>query len=196
MQSKHVLINPNRSARLNLTDAGIYSASLNNDLQTAEQQLRATLPASWPGDRASLLSLRLKQLELDPSLQPWLLRAMVLRNGAIMVGHIGFHSAPDAEYIRPYSPGAVEEAITVYPAYRRQGFAREASIALMHWATDVHGVRNFVLTIRPDNLASHSLAAELGFVRIGAHIDEIDGLEDILEYKVSDTHRRHLITTH
>jgi [ribosomal protein S5]-alanine N-acetyltransferase len=171
-------------------------ASLNNDLQNAEHQLQAKLPAGWPGDHANLLSLRLKQLEDDSSLQPWLIRAMVLRNAAVMVGHIGFHDRPGAEYIRSYSPRAAEFGFTVYPGFRRQGFAREASIGLMNWATEVHGVNNFVLTIRPDNLPSLSLAVQLGFVRIGSHIDEVDGLEDILEFKVSNSHPKISITTH
>ena len=55
----------------------------------------------------------------------------------------------------------------------------------MGWARECHGVLRFVMTIRPDNVASQSLAASLGFVRIGSHIDEVDGLEDILECDVS-----------
>jgi RimJ/RimL family protein N-acetyltransferase len=47
-------------------------------------------------------------------------------------------------------------------------------------------VTKFVLSIRPDNAASQALAAELGFVRVGSHPDEVDGLEDVLEYRASD----------
>ena len=54
----------------------------------------------------------------------------------------------------------------------------------MRWAHQVHGVTRFVLSIRPDNTASQALAAGLGFVRIGSHIDEVDGLEDILEHRL------------
>jgi hypothetical protein len=43
------------------------------------------------------------------------------------------------------------------------------------------GVADFVMTIRPDNVASQSLARGLGFVRRGFHIDEVDGVEDVLE---------------
>jgi RimJ/RimL family protein N-acetyltransferase len=179
-------IQTNRLDLVSLTP-DFLRASLCNDLQRAEQQLQAQLPGGWPFGREDLLLRRLKQLENDPSLQPWLLRAMVERNASIVVGHIGFHDAPGAEYIRPYAPGAAEFGFTVYPAFRRQGFAREASIALMRWATEVHGVRNYVLTIRPDNVPSQTLATQLGFERIGSHIDEVDGVEDILEYKVADT---------
>jgi RimJ/RimL family protein N-acetyltransferase len=102
-----------------------------------------------------------------------------------MAGFIGFHTAPGADYLQPYSPEAVEFGFTVFPPYRRRGYAREASSALMQWAHQRHGVTRFVLTIRPDNNASQTLAASLGFVRIGSHVDEIDGLEDILECDVS-----------
>ena len=135
-------------------------------------------------DSTDVMSLRLKQLEVDPTLQPWLLRAMVLRECRVMVGHIGFHTAPGDEYLRPYAPGGVEFGFTVYPPFLRQGYAREASIALMHWAHQVHDVRRFVLSILPDNVASQALAAGLGFVRIGSHIDEVDGLEDVLVHSL------------
>jgi ribosomal-protein-alanine N-acetyltransferase len=160
-------------------------ASLQHNLREAEQQLQLSLPTEWPGGTADVLSLRLKQLEDEPCLQPWLLRAMALRGTHVMVGHIGFHTAPGADYLLPFSPEAVEFGFSVFPSFRRRGYAREASLALMHWARHTQGVTKFVLTIRPDNTASQALAAQLGFVRIGSHVDEVDGLEDVLE-KVSD----------
>jgi RimJ/RimL family protein N-acetyltransferase len=158
-------------------------ASLEGKLDEAGKQLGLALPAEWPGEHEDVLLLRLKQLEEDPSLQPWLIRAMTLREGRIMIGTIGFHSAPGGDYLRRFSPEGVEFGFTVFPPYRRKGFAREASLALMRWAREIRGVRSFVLSVRPDNMASQALAAELGFVRIGSHIDEVDGLEDVLEYK-------------
>lgn len=156
-------------------------AALGHDLAAAERLLGATLPDGLL-DATDVLDLRLKQLETDPTLQPWLLRAILLRERRVMVGHIGFHTAPGAEYLRPYAPGGVEFGFTVYPPFLRQGYAREASNALMRWAHHVHGVTRFVLTISPDNAASQALAAGLGFVRIGSHIDEVDGFEDILAH--------------
>lgn len=161
-------------------------ASLQRNLREAEQQLHLSLPTEWPEGKGDVLSLRLNQLEDDPCLQPWLLRAMALRGTGVMVGHIGFHTAPGADYLLPFSPGAVEFGFSVFPSFRRRGYAREASLALMHWARHTQGVTKFVLTIRPDNTASQSLAAQLGFVRIGSHVDDVDGLEDVLECKVSD----------
>jgi ribosomal-protein-alanine N-acetyltransferase len=127
-----------------------------------------------------VLEMRLAQLESDPTLQPWLLRAMVLREARAMIGHIGFHTAPGPEYLRSFAPGAVEFGFEVYAPHLRQGYAREAAEALMSWAKEHHGVKKFVLSIRPDNAASQALAASLGFVKIGSHIDAVDGFEDIL----------------
>jgi RimJ/RimL family protein N-acetyltransferase len=158
-------------------------AMLEHDLAGAASILGVPLPDGLL-DSTDVMSLRLKQIEADPTLQPWLLRAMILRERRVMVGHIGFHTAPGAEYLRPYAPGGVEFGFTVYPPFLRQGYAREASKALMGWAHQVHGVTRFVMTIRPDNAASQALAAGLGFVRIGSHMDEVDGLEDILEHRL------------
>ncbi|TVR45325.1 MAG: N-acetyltransferase [Puniceicoccaceae bacterium] len=174
---------PIQSKRLDLIPMtpAFLRASLDHNTQKAEQVLQLSLPSDWPGESEAMLGLRRKQLEEDPTLQQWLIRAMVLRGAAFMVGHIGFHTAPDAEYLRTLSPGGVEFGFTVFPSFQRQGFAREAAIALIHWARQTHGVNRFVLSIRPDNVPSQRLAAELGFRRIGSHVDEIDGLEEILE---------------
>jgi RimJ/RimL family protein N-acetyltransferase len=161
-------------------------ASLAGNLRKAEEELQISLPIGWPGECADVLELRLGQLDEDPSLQPWLLRAMKHRETGMMIGHIGCHTGPGADYLIPFSPGGVEFGFTVFPEFRRQGYAREASIALMGWAKDSHGIRTFVLSIRPDNVPSQGLAAQLGFVRIGSHVDEVDGLEDVLECRVSD----------
>jgi RimJ/RimL family protein N-acetyltransferase len=49
----------------------------------------------------------------------------------------------------------------------------------MGWAHDVHALTRFVLTIAPDNVPSRRIATRLGFVRLGSHIDDVDGEEDV-----------------
>jgi L-amino acid N-acyltransferase YncA len=49
----------------------------------------------------------------------------------------------------------------------------------MKWAYEVEGVREFVVTISPENVASRGLAEGFGFEQVGSHIDEEDGLEYI-----------------
>ena len=160
-------------------------ASVEGDLVEAERQIQLSLPEDWP-DIRPVLELRLKQLESNPDLQPWLLRAIGLRRTHEMVGHIGFHDQPGADYLREWSPGGVEYGFTVFPAHRRKGYAREASLALMRWAHDHHRVTEFVATISPSNVASQALVADLGFVRVGSHVDEIDGVEDVLVLNVTE----------
>lgn len=157
-------------------------ASLDAHSQRAEELLGATLPEFWPDPLRRVLALRLEQLESDPSLQPWLLRAVVLRRTKVMAGCIGFHSAPGPEYLEDLSPGGVEFGFTVFPEFRRQGYAREASLALMQWARQGHGVSRFILCISRDNEASVVLADQLGFIRVGQHVDEVDGLEEVWEF--------------
>ncbi len=161
-------------------------ASLEGKVAEAERVLGIGLPEEWPGEYATVLALRLEQLEGEPGLQPWLLRAMTLRASGDMVGSIGFHSAPGPDYLDSIAPGAVEFGFSVFPPFRGRGYAYEASVALMWWARTDHRVAKFVLSIRPDNTPSQGLAAKLGFVRIGSHMDEIDGDEDILEYRAPE----------
>ena len=173
------------SERLNLVPLTpvFLRAVLEHDLAEAGRILGVPIPEDLL-EITDAISLWLPRLEVDPTLQPWLARAMVHREGGVMVGHIGFHAAPGAENLRPHAPGGVEMGFTVFPPFLRQGYAREAAKALMGWAHQVHGVASFVLSIRPDNAASQALAAGLGFVRVGSHIDDVDGLEDILVHSL------------
>lgn len=172
-----MIIYSKRLALIPMTPA-FLRASLRRDCAEAEKHLDIRLPRSWP-TQEDILTVRLAELEADPSLQPWLLRAMALRDSGRMVGYLGFHTAPGPEYLEPYSPGAVEFGFEVFPADRRRGFAREASVALMEWAHHNHDVSRFVLSISPGNQASQGLAESLGFVRIGSHVDKVDGPEEI-----------------
>ena len=159
--------------------SAFLQASLEGNLVEASHLIGLALPDAWP-DSVEVLTLRQKQLDADPELQPWLLRAIALRDRRELIGHIGFHTAPGAPYLDPWCPGGVEFGFTVFPPHRRKGYAREASKALIHWALEVHGVERFVLSVSPANHASQALAASLGFLRIGEHEDELDGVEDVL----------------
>jgi RimJ/RimL family protein N-acetyltransferase len=68
---------------------------------------------------------------------------------------------------------------SIHPEYRQQGFAREAVRGMIDWAQGHHGVRSFVLSISPRNQASLRLAASMGFQKVGAHQDDVDGAEDV-----------------
>ncbi len=133
------------------------------------------IPNRWPDDRdEKTLRLRLGQMNSDPGTQPWLLRAMIQRVGSrTMVGHIGFHGRPQER--------AAELGYTVFPEYRRRGYAMEAAEAMMDWAAREEDVHRFRVSISPGNEPSIAMAAKMGFVKVGEQMDEEDGLEHVFE---------------
>jgi [ribosomal protein S5]-alanine N-acetyltransferase len=166
------------SSRLSLVSMGVpvLEAMLADDLVATARLLRCRIPPDLllthiPAAR------RLRQMYEDPTVQPWLLRAMIDRTSGIMVGHIGFHSSPLPEDLAGVAPDGVEMGYTVYESFRRQKYATEAAIALMHWAYAQYDQRCFVLSISPQNLPSTAMAESLRFTRCGSKIDEEDGLE-------------------
>jgi len=158
----------------------VLRAVLAGNGSEAGELLGISAPVDWQIPRDAM-ELRLSELEADPGLQPWLLKAISLRERAVFVGHIGFHTEPGADYLAALSPGGVEFGFGELDPWQRQGIAAEASEALMGWAREEHQVERFVLCISPDNAASRAVAAKLGFRQIGSHIDEYDGPEDIFE---------------
>lgn len=142
------------------------------------------IPPAW-FECGAFAALRLDQLESGATSIEWLPRAIVLREPRVMVGYIGFHTNPAPPYLKQLSPAGVEFGYTVFPDYRRRGIAVEAVNGLLDWARRVHGVRAFVASVSPVNAASLALITKLGFRRIGSHVDEEDGPEDIFE-KVFD----------
>jgi RimJ/RimL family protein N-acetyltransferase len=171
-----------RSARLDLIPLtpAVLRALLAGRFDEVAAVLGVKPPDDWDIHRGAM-ELWLSQIEADPGLQPWLMRAMVLREDGIVIGDIGFHTAPGPEYLAALSPGGVEFGFSVLERWRRQGLATEASLALMRWAVEEHGVRRFVVSISPENGPSLALAAKLGFRKIGSHIDDEDGPKDIFE---------------
>jgi ribosomal-protein-alanine N-acetyltransferase len=136
-------------------------------------RLRELAGASVPPELAAAVpsAMRIEQLERDPSELPWLVRAAVLRAEARVVGAAGFHAPP--------ADGMVELGYQICAADRRRGYAREAVVALMEWASP--SVRVFRASIAPGNVASQALVTSLGFVRVGEQMDPVDGLEWVFE---------------
>ena len=147
-----------------MTPSFLSTSLLGNHQATAES-IGLTVPDEWFVEQ-KLMDIRLAQLEQDPSLQPWLLRAIALRHEPVMIGHIGFHSQPAPQYLHEYAPQGIEFGYAVYPSFRRQGYASEACSALMAWAAANHGITQFVLTIAPDNTPSQRIAQRFGSDRL------------------------------
>ena len=164
------LIQSDRLDLILMTPA-FWEAAIRGDQAQAAQVLGVPVPADfWP--ISQYIPMRLAQVRRNPALLPWLGRAMV--------GSIAFHMAPEPEPVRPLGPGGVEFGYTVFPQFRCQGYATEASLALMIWAQQ-QGVTRFILSISPQNQPSLRIAAHRGFIKIGSQIDEEDGLEEIYE---------------
>jgi len=154
-------------------------ALLAGDGATASELLGADVPGDLMSGEEGFVRLRLEQMQDDPSLQEWLVRAVVLRETRDAVGHAGFHGRPGKNG-KSY-PSAVEIGYTILPAHRGRGLATEAAAALMRWARDEHRVSRFILSISPENDPSLAIARKLGFVQTGEVWDDEDGIELVFE---------------
>lgn len=168
-----------RRLRLRLLDARVLAASLDGDAARVAALLGLRVPADWLTETA-VIAKRLGDWHADARCRPFSLRAIGVTANAAMVGHIGFHSCPDPAYLREHVAGGIELGYTVYPPYRRRGYAEEAIRALLAWASGHHGVRRFAVSVAPGNAASQALASKLGFVRVGSNVDLVDGTQDVL----------------
>jgi RimJ/RimL family protein N-acetyltransferase len=149
---------------------------LAGDLDRASAAAGVALPG-WFLEEGWLWEIRLGQVRLDPSVEPWLPCAVVTGPGRHVAGHAGFHGPPDAR-------GMVEIGYTIAPEYRRRGLGRAVARALVRHAATVPGVTVVRASISPENAASLALIRPLGFTQVGEQWDEEDGLELIFECPV------------
>jgi ribosomal-protein-alanine N-acetyltransferase len=150
-------------------------ALLGGDRESAQAMIGYRIPADWPHGVESTLRFRIAIARVQPEALPLLLRAMVLRGDPeVMVGRIGFHGPPDDD-------GMLEIGYEVLPDYRRQGYAREAVLAMFRWAQRDPGVLRFRASISPKNVPSRRLVTGLGFIQVGSQWDEEDGEELVFE---------------
>jgi ribosomal-protein-alanine N-acetyltransferase len=174
-----------RSHRLQLVSMGptLLEALLAGDRARAAQIGGFHIPDDLVLSERTL-QMRLRQIQANPDVQPWLLRAIVIRESRTMCGRIGFHTAPGPEYLLDLAADGVELGYTIGEPFRRRGYAKEAALTLMRWAFEAHDQRSFILSIAPNNVASLAMAHSLGFREVGSHIDEEDGLELIFERRL------------
>lgn len=152
-------------------------AMVRHDLEAASREIGAAVSAWLPVQLKHFLQYRLAQLAADPSLRPWLGRAMVLSETdgtRRVIGSIGFHGPPDEH-------GRLEIGYSVDPEFRRRGYALEAVRSMLDWARDRHGVCRFLASVRPDNTPSLELISRLGFHKVGEQFDPVDGVERVFE---------------
>jgi len=157
----------------------VFEALLAENGAAASTLLDAHVPDDLIAAEADFFRLRLDQMQRDPSLQGWLVRAVVLRESREAVGHAGFHGRPGTN--GKQDPDAVELGYTIYEPYRGRGLATETATAPIDWARNEHGIRRFIVSIAPDNDPSLAIARKLGFVQTGEQWDDEDGLELVFE---------------
>jgi len=129
-----------------------------------------TFPEAFPcGPRSRFITWQLQRLRPEARNAPWTVRAVRLREGGEVVGHVGFHGPP-------WMVGRAEIGYSIFAARRRRGYATEAAQALVDWAFTQDQAQVFA-SVMPTNTASLRVVEKLGFAQVGEQIDDEDGLE-------------------
>lgn len=129
------------------------------------------------------LAWRVPQVKVDPSLNKWFVRFIVLQESREVIGSTSFHGAPDSE-------GMIEIGLGIEPAFQGKGYAKESLQAMWRWAVSFPEVRTLRYTVSPDNLPSIAVIKYFGFDYKGQQMDEIDGPENIYEMSAEDFSKR------
>ena len=125
-------------------------------------------------DSSGPLAWRVPQVKVEPQLNKWFVRWMVLKESQEIIGSTSFHGAPDES-------GMIEIGLGVCPKFQRQGFAHEALAGMWGWVCTQESVQILRYTVDASNTASIALVNKFGFNHIGQQMDEIDGPEEIYE---------------
>ena len=129
------------------------------------------------------LAWRVPQVKIDPSLNKWFVRFIVLQESREVIGSTSFHGAPDGE-------GMIEIGLGIEPAFQGKGYAKESLQAMWRWAVSFPEVQTLRYTVSPDNLPSIGVINYFGFDRKGQQMDDIDGPEDIYEMNAQEFSKR------
>ncbi len=90
-----------------------------------------------------------------PSDPGWFVRAIVRKSDGEVLGHCGFHGAPQ-------DVGRAEIGYTIFAPYRRRGYAAESAQGLVEWARG-QGTSVVFATVAPNNIGSLGVVHRLGF---------------------------------
>lgn len=125
-------------------------------------------------DDSGPLAWRVPQVKVEPQLNKWFVRWMVLKQSREIIGSSSFHGAPDEN-------GMIEIGLGVNPKFQSQGFAYEALAGMWGWVCMQQAVQVLRYTVAASNTASIALVNKFGFTHIGQQMDEIDGPEEVFE---------------
>ena len=127
--------------------------------EEAEEIAGASLPEAWPGpalvERAFTASL--EDIRKDPARRLWGDRLMILREEPVprIIGSIVFHGRPDDD-------GIAEVAYGVEHGRQSQGYATEATRAVVQWALTEPGILAVRATTATWHRASLRVIEKLG----------------------------------
>jgi ribosomal-protein-alanine N-acetyltransferase len=121
----------------------------------------ARVPEIWPGaDFLRMLPRIAEGVEqISSGAEPT--RLVVHAADETLVGETGFHGPPDGS-------GTIEVGYSIIPSYRGQGFATEATRALIRAALARPEVRRITAECLDDNFASLRVLEKLGMRRVGS----------------------------
>lgn len=125
------------------------------------------------------LAWRVPQVKVNPDLNKWFLRYIVLAETHEVIGSTSFHGAPDSE-------GMIEIGLGIEEPFRGKGYAKEALQGMWRWVCAFPEVKTLRYTVSPDNLPSIAVVRYFGFNFQGQQMDEIDGPEDIYEMSTQE----------
>ena len=129
--------------------------------------LNATVSSEWPPEHLDEAALRwaLDASENMPADAVWRMYLITLRStladplagiAPIAIGTCGFKGAPDCD-------GQVEVGYSIVPSHQRNGYATEATRALMALAYR-HGARTVIAETYPELVASRRVMEKCGMV--------------------------------
>ncbi len=136
-------------------------------------------------DDSGPLAWRVPQVKVDPTINMWFVRWIVLKSTNEIIGSSSFHGGPNEN-------GMIEIGLGIDPKFHNQGFGFEALTAMWGWVCAQEGVKILRYTVSITNLPSVALIKKFGFTRIGQQLDEIDGPEEIYEMSSAEFAQMHI----
>ena len=125
------------------------------------------------------LRWRVPQVKVDPSVNKWFIRFIVLKESKEVIGSVSFHGVPDSE-------GMMEIGLGIEEAFRGNGYAKEALTGMWGWVCGFPEVKTLRYTVSPENLPSIAVINYFGFEYKGQQIDDEDGPENIYEMSTKE----------
>lgn len=134
-------------------------------------------------DNSGPLGWRVPQVKVDPSVNKWFVRWIVLKETSEVIGSISFHGVPDSD-------GMMEIGLGIEEPFQNKGYAKESLKGMWSWVSQFPQVKTLRYTVSPDNLPSIAVINYFGFEYKGQQIDDIDGPENIYEMSTKEFQKK------